>query len=66
AKEITDIPEIHPSQVADGHVIGNINLRWRTLPVIDFRGVIGNEEPFKHTAETLKNRKLLIFDLVES
>ncbi len=64
-QEITDVPEVHTSQIAHGHTIGNIELRGQTMPVLDFRGVIGNETPHKFTAEALKSRKLLILSLEE-
>lgn len=64
-QEITDVPEMHKSHLADGYLLGNINLRGYTIPIVDFRGVIGNETPFKFTQEMLNSRKLLILRLPE-
>lgn len=62
-QEITNVPEVHKSQVAYGHTLGNINLRGRTMPVVDFRGLIGNEPPHTFSLDALKHRKLLILKL---
>lgn len=64
-QEITEMPELHKSQLAHGHMIGNIELRGITMPVVDFRGLISDEPPFKFSPEALKNRKLLVLDLPE-
>ncbi len=64
-QEITEVPEIKNSQLAHGHILGNIMLRGHTIPVVDFRGVIGNEAPHKFNPESLKSRKLLILSLPE-
>ena len=64
-QEITEVPEIQNSQLAHGHILGNILLRGHTIPVVDFRGVIGNEAPHKFNPEALKSRKLLILSLPE-
>lgn len=64
-QEVTDVPDIQTSQIAHGHILGNIDLRGRTIPVIDFRGVMGNEPPFKFSQAALANRKLLILALEE-
>ncbi|QFT80259.1 purine-binding chemotaxis protein [Roseovarius sp. THAF27] len=62
-QEITDMPPLQTSQLAHGYVIGNVELRGRTLPVVDFRGMIGNETPYKFKAGMLEKRKLLVLDL---
>ncbi len=64
-QEITDVPEVHSSQLAHGHLLGNIELRGRTLPIVDFRGLLGNEPPHVFDATALKNRKLVILHLEE-
>ena len=64
-QEITDVPELHASPFAHGHILGNIELRGHTMPIIDFRGMMGNEPPHKFSAEALKSRKLLILSLAE-
>lgn len=64
-QEITDMPPIQTSQLAHGYVIGNVELRGRTMPVVDFRGMIGNESPYKFDPDTLGMRKLLVLDLPE-
>lgn len=64
-QEITDVPELQHSQLAHGHILGNIDLRGRTMPVIDFRGLMGNEAPHKFSKDSLVNRKLLILKLEE-
>lgn len=62
-QEITEVPTIQQSQLAHGHILGNINMRGRTMPVIDFRGLMGNEAPHKFSQAALVNRKLLILKL---
>jgi len=64
-QEILEVPEVHHSPLAHGHILGNIELRGRTLPIVDFRGLMGNEEPFKFSAEALKSRKMLILNLAD-
>ena len=64
-QEITDVPEVQKSQIAHGHILGNIELRGRTMPIIDFRGLMGNEEPFQFSKDALKSRKLVILNLEE-
>ena len=64
-QEITEVPEIQNSQLAHGHILGNILLRGHTIPVVDFRGVIGNEQPHKFNPDALKSRKLVILGLPE-
>lgn len=64
-QEITDVPEIQKSPLAHGHIVGNINLRGHTMPVVDFRGVIGNEPPHAFNQAALSARKLLILSLPE-
>jgi purine-binding chemotaxis protein CheW len=62
-QEITDVPEIHQCQLAHSHILGSIELRGTTIPVVDFRGMIGEEPPFKLEQDMLKSRKLLILKL---
>ena len=64
-QEITDVPEVQNSPLAHGHILGNIELRGQTMPIIDFRGLMGNEAPHKFNAKALKSRKLLILSLPE-
>ncbi|MEO0924010.1 MAG: chemotaxis protein CheW, partial [Pseudomonadota bacterium] len=64
-QEITDMPLVQKSQIAHGHILGNIELRGRTMPIVDFRGFMGNEEPFQFSQDALKNRKLVILSLDE-
>ncbi len=62
-QEITDVPDVTASPLAHGHILGNIELRGQTMPIIDFRGMMGNAPPYKFTPEALKSRKLLILSL---
>jgi len=64
-QEVMDVPEVEDFVLKSGHVLGAINLRGRTLPVIDFRGEFGREEPFAFEQSALKNRKLLVMNLPE-
>jgi len=59
-QEIMDVPEILESPLAHGHILGNIDLRGHTVPVVDFRGVLEEKEPFKFLPETLSHRKLVV------
>ena len=51
------------SAIAYGHILGNVELRGKTMPIIDFRGMIGNEEPFKFSQATIQTRKLVVLKL---
>lgn len=64
-QEITEVPEVQKSAVAYGHILGNIELRGRTMPIVDFRGLIGNEKPHEFTPDDLRDRKLVILNLPE-
>ncbi|MFN3210476.1 MAG: chemotaxis protein CheW [Roseovarius sp.] len=64
-QEITDMPDLSHSELAHGYIIGNIELRGRTMPVVDFRGMIGREAPFRFDKKALEARKLLVLDLPE-
>jgi len=65
-QEIMDVPEIQQSPLAFDHILGNINLRGHTIPVIDFRAIMG-DAPIggKISQEHLRKRKLLILALEE-
>lgn len=62
-REILDVPEVQFSPLADGHTLGNIELRGNTIPIVDFRGLLGKEEPFTFSQEALSSRKLLILSM---
>ncbi len=62
-QEITNVPEVQKSAIAHGHILGNIELRGKTMPIVDFRGMIGNEQPFAFSQDAIKNRKLVILKL---
>lgn len=64
-QEIMDVPKIHDSPFVGGHILGNIDLRGHTVPVIEFRGVLEGNAPFKFTQEQLAQRKLLVLSLPE-
>lgn len=64
-QEIMDVPEVMKSPLAHGHILGNIELRGRTMPIVDFRGMMGNEDPHPFSPEALRSRKLLILNLKE-
>ena len=65
-QEILDMPELLNSPFTHGPVLGNINLRGNTIPVVDFRGLFGNEFPtFKFPPGALQKRKLIILELPE-
>ena len=64
-QEVMDVPPIQKSHLTHGPVLGTIDLRGYTLPVIDFRSIIGKEPAYHPSPEALKSRKLLILNLPE-
>lgn len=64
-QEVLDVPEIESFCLTDGHVLGAITLRGHTIPVVDFRGILGREEPHAFNPAALTDRKLLVMNLPE-
>ena len=64
-QEVTDVPDVQSTPLAHGNILGNIELRGQTLPIVDFRGMMGYEPPHKFSEEALRSRKLLILNLPE-
>lgn len=65
-QEILDMPELLSSPFTHGPVLGNINLRGNTIPVVDFRGLFGDEFPnYTFPPGALQKRKLIILGLPE-
>lgn len=62
-QEIMDVPDVQKSPLSHGHILGNIELRGHTLPIVDFRGMLGNEPPHQFSQEALRSRKLVILNL---
>ncbi|MBY6066694.1 chemotaxis protein CheW [Leisingera aquaemixtae] len=64
-KEVKTVPKLEQSLLAGGNVIGTANLRGIILPVIDFRGFMGDDAKFV-LGETLpKERRMLVIDTAE-
>ncbi|MEM8729336.1 MAG: chemotaxis protein CheW [Pseudomonadota bacterium] len=64
-QEIMDVPALIESPLAHGHILGNVDIRGATVPVIEFRGILEAREPFKFTQDMLASRKLVILSLPE-
>ena len=47
------MPEVQKSAIAHGHILGNIELRGKTMPIVDFRGMLGNEEPYAFSQDAI-------------
>ncbi len=64
-KEVKAVPELEQSLLAGGNVIGTANLRGVILPVIDFRGFMGDEAKFTLGATIPKARRMLVIETKE-
>ncbi|OBY26662.1 chemotaxis protein CheW [Leisingera sp. JC1] len=64
-KEVRTVPELEQSLLTGGNVIGTANMRGVILPVIDFRGFMGDDAQFKLGATTPKERRMLVIDTLE-
>ncbi|KIC30493.1 chemotaxis protein CheW [Leisingera sp. ANG-S5] len=64
-KEVRTVPKLEQSLLAGGNVIGTANLRGVILPVIDFRGFMGDSAKFVLGATIPKERRMLIIDTAE-
>ena len=62
-QEIAEMPPLQQSQVAHGHTLGNIELRDITMPLVDLRGFIGRDAPFRPKPDTLIGRKIIVLKL---
>ena len=59
-QEVREMPPVEGSLLANGYVIGTANLRGETIPVIDFRSYMGNEDAYKLPKSTMATRKMLV------
>lgn len=59
-QEVKDMPPLDKSLLAHGYVIGTVNLRGKTIPIVDFRSFIGPEPVFSLGGQALSQRKLLV------
>ncbi|NSY39869.1 chemotaxis protein CheW [Leisingera sp. ANG59] len=64
-KEVRTVPALEQSLLAGGNVIGTANLRGVILPVIDFRGFMGDDAKFVLGATFPKERRMLIIETKE-
>ncbi|UWQ78208.1 chemotaxis protein CheW [Leisingera sp. S132] len=64
-KEVRTVPKLEQSLLTGGNVIGTANMRGVILPVIDFRGFMGDDATFKLGATIPKERRMLVIDTLE-
>lgn len=64
-KEVRVMPDVDQSIFANGNVIGTTNLRGVILPVVDFRGFMGDTAKFNLGRTEPKERRLLIIETSE-
>ena len=64
-QEVTEVPELQASQVAHGNTIGNVELRGTTMPVVDFRGLMGANPLRPLDEDELSSFKLIVMHLPE-
>lgn len=64
-KEVRTVPKLEQSLLTGGNVIGTANLRGVILPVIDFRGFMGDEAKFALGATVPKDRRMLVIETAE-
>lgn len=64
-KEVRTVPKLEQSLLTGGNVIGTTNLRGVILPIIDFRGFMGDEAKFTLGATVPKDRRMLVIETAE-
>ena len=61
-KEVRVLPGVDQSIFAHGNIIGTIELRGTILPVVDFRGFMGDKATFRLGRTEPSERKLLVIE----
>lgn len=64
-KEIREMPDVDQSLFAHGNVIGTTNLRGVILPVVDFRGFMGDGAVYRLGQTVPKERKMLVIETAD-
>lgn len=61
-QEVREMPKVDQSLFAHDCILGTSNLRGVILPVIDFRGFLGDEAVFALGATISKDRRMLVIE----